>query len=130
MRRTPGEIAAWRQRMVKLAKMVSQLALDEQAVFVERLGGVSATVEGHPLSLTNTIFLAMQSEGQPVALVGGFQQWKQAGRSVRHGQKAKYIWAPSGKRAEEASAETTKPGEGEEQTRQRFRLVAVFSIDQ
>lgn len=82
----------------------------------------TVTAEGHRLSTYNAIFLAIQA-GRPLAQVGGFRQWKKAGRMVVKGQHAVgYMYVPMRRR----------DAEGEEVTEEklRFRLVPVFDVTQ
>ena len=52
------------------------------------------TVEGRSLSLHNSIMLSLQS---PTAtIIGGFNQWKKAGRVVKKGEHGSAIWVPYG----------------------------------
>jgi len=79
-----------------------------------------ATIEGHALSLKNAMLLMMQRA--QVSVVGGFQQWRQAGRVVRKGEKALALWIPvTRKETDESGEETVNPG---------FRIANVFDISQ
>lgn len=114
-----------RAKMRELAKAVSAMTEAERNAIVARAGGV-VTVEGRRLSLFNTVF-ALQQDGA-ASVLGGFQQWRNAGRQVRKGEKAIAIWVP----IEKTSAPSAAPGgeEDDEDRVKRFRLVSMFDIAQ
>lgn len=117
---TEAQKQAARERREKLAAMAKQIAAmspEDRAALAAQ--GV-ATIEGHALSLKNTLLLIMQRA--QVSVVGGFRQWKQAGRVVRKGEKALALWIPvTRKETDESGEETVNPG---------FRLANVFDISQ
>ena len=120
MKRTPEEIAAWKSKLRKLAARVEQLSGDERAAMAAKYGTVTA--EGHRLSAYNAVFLAVQA-GRPLAQVGGFRQWKKAGRMVAKGEHAAgYIYVPIKRRDAD--------GDEVAEEKLRFRLVPVFDISQ
>lgn len=122
MKKQPNESqkAAARERREKLAAMAKQIAAmspEDRAALAAQ--GV-ATIEGHALSLKNTLLLVMQRA--QVSVVGGFRQWQAAGRVVRKGEKALALWIPvSRKETNDDGEETVNPG---------FRLANVFDISQ
>lgn len=122
---TPEQKAKAEERRERLRQLWEKIgAMDEgqRAAFVERIGTVT-TCEGHPLSVGNTILLAYQAAG--VSVVGGFQQWKKAGRQVKKGQRALGIWIPKNSNAETEPApamQTEKP--------MYFIFGSVFDISQ
>lgn len=88
------------------------------------------TVEGHELSLCNTVLIVMQN---PTATVlGGFRQWIKQGRAVMKGQHGCMIWVPTGtKKADSPEATTpTEPINGESESDTRFIIGTVFDIAQ
>lgn len=97
----------------ELAKVVSGMTEAERSQYVSEVGAV-LTIEGHALSIKNTVMAANQLDG--VSVVGGFKQWLKAGRCVRKGSTAIWIFAPT----------TFKDKKGEDQL--RFRLVPVFDV--
>lgn len=122
-KRSEAERAEWHAKLKELAERVRALSTDEQAAMAAEAGTITA--EGRALSPFNSIFLAMQA-GRPLAQVGGFRQWQNAGRMVRAGQHAAgYIWVP-------LTGKKTEPGaQGEtEAERTRFRMVPVFDVSQ
>ena len=90
-----------------------------------RLAGV-ATIEGRQLSIHNACLLACQRPD--ATMVGGFNQWKSAGRMVRKGEHGLMIWAPV-RHAENAPAVEPQPGELTSE-RPRFVMVTVFDVAQ
>jgi hypothetical protein len=96
---------------------------------VARVGAV-LTCEGRALSPHNSLLLLAQCEG--VSLVGGFWQWKAAGRRVRKGETGLGIWIPTHKagEGEELPAAEGGAGEGEGKRRRRFVMGTVFDIGQ
>jgi hypothetical protein len=120
--------AARREQFRALAKRVAELPEGERAALVARVGAV-VTCEGRALSLGNTLLLVMQCPG--VSMVGGFWQWKAAGRRVRKGEKGLGLWIPAGKsgEGEEVPGEAGEGSEGKG-GRKRFVMGTVFDVSQ
>ena len=79
------------------------------------------SIEGKGYSLTNTMLILLQA---PYATVlGGFRQWKAAGRQVRKGERGILIWVPSVSRQE-------GEGEGEGPAEVHFLTGYVFDVAQ
>lgn len=126
-----------RERFKALARTVAAMSEDERAALVSRAGAV-VTVEGRPLSPFNSILLLSQFGA--VSVVGGFWQWKRAGRRVRKGESALSLWIPTAKSGKAEGAETAEPnpveiGQASEQGaktvgRARFIIGSVFDITQ
>ncbi len=117
---TESQKQAARERREKLAAMAKQIAAMPPEDRAKLAAQGVATIEGHALSLKNAMLLIMQRA--QVSVVGGFRQWKQAGRIVRKGEKALALWIPvSRKETDESGAETVNPG---------FRIANVFDISQ
>lgn len=101
-----------------LRERLKTLTPDDRQQFINR--GLVSTIDGHPLSITNTILVYLQSGGQYPTIVGGFQQWRRAGKCVKRGQHGMTIWFPVGsKDADGNIIETTK-----------FYTTTVFDITQ
>ena len=120
-----------REKFRALAKLLTEMSDGERAALVDRCGVV--TIEGRPLSFHNTCMLAMQNPG--VTVVGGFAQWKRAGRSVRKGERGLGIWVPVGDRSGDVSSFPTgcvdADGNGKDSAgRVRFVMGTVFDIAQ
>jgi antirestriction protein ArdC len=104
-----------RNAITTLAKQAASLSPEQRAAM---LAGEIRTIEGHALSPKNQILLIMQRPG--VSFVGGFRQWKKAGRQVRKGEKSLALWIPiAGEKESEES-----------DSRPLFRLASVFDITQ
>lgn len=115
-----------RAKMRELAALVSAMPQEKRQAIADQAG--IHTIEGRPLSPHNACFLMVQASG--VSVVGGFQQWKKAGRTVRKGAKGLAIWIPTGSRDTDG-ADTAAPEAGEEKNiRPRFVMGYVFDITQ
>lgn len=113
-----------RQALRDLWAKISEMSDEQRRQFAEKIGTI-VTCEGHPLTIGNTILLAYQADG--VTVVGGFQQWKKAGRQVRKGERALGIWIPKNK-AEQA--ETTPAPASQSDKPMYFIFGSVFDIAQ
>jgi hypothetical protein len=82
------------ERKARLRRIAGAIAhmTDEQRQAAT--GGGVCTVEGRSLSPCNTIMVLTQHPAATV--VGGFDQWRSAGRQVTKGSKALGIWIPVG----------------------------------
>lgn len=87
-----------RERMAELARRVAALSPEQRAAFAARSPVV--TIEGHALSIRNTASLCLQL-GAHVSVVGGYQQWRHAGRQVRKGEHGGLILIPRAPKATE-----------------------------
>lgn len=128
MKRTPtpeqkARAEERRQALKALWQKVSEMTEEQRAEFAEKVGTV-VTCEGHPLTVNNTILLAYQADN--VTVVGGFQQWKQAGRQVMKGQRALGIWIPGNKKDDPHK----QPGEISDDKPSFFIFGSVFDISQ
>lgn len=109
-----------REQIKKLCHVVKALTPEKRVLLASRFG--IRNPEGRELSTFNQCLLIHQSE--KVSIVGGFQQWRKLGRTVKKGARALAIWVPIGSKSETDSAEP----EGDEDT--RFILGNVFDISQ
>lgn len=116
-----------RERMRQWARELGGLDEAGREALAERLGRV-VTIEGHPLSVRNTIVCHYQRDG--VSVVGGYQQWKQAGRQVRKGEQGIGIWTPGAERADEGGGEDADGVIDEKRRGPRYLVVTVFDISQ
>lgn len=110
-----------RDQIKKIAKTVSAMTPAQREAMANRFGGI-VNNEGRRLSIFNSCLLLQQREG--VSMVGGFQQWRTAGRMVRKGEKGLAIWIPTGK------SEQPDDDEMSSSDRMRFMLATVFDISQ
>lgn len=109
-----------RQKLREYAKAISKMNEAERNALVQSW---PTTIEGHPVSVHNACLLAYQGGA---TVIGGFNQWKRAGRYVRKGEHGKSIWIPLGFRKKtDENGETTQEGE-----KTGFGLASVFDISQ
>lgn len=103
-----------KDKVSKARKALSKLTERERSLLLER--GLIMTIEGQKLSAHNTI--ALYSQGCNDSVVGGYQQWRKAGRQVRKGQSGFVMWFPAAKRGD---TDNEKP---------RFFTTTVFAMSQ
>jgi len=111
-----------RNRFRALARQVAGMSPEARAELAARVNPV--TVEGRPLSLHNACLLAAQLAS--VTLVGGFRQWRRAGRHVRKGEHGLALWVPRGT----PKSEPNDPEADSEAERPRFLIGTVFDVSQ
>lgn len=87
-----------KSRIQAIRKTLSEMTEEQRTQLIEKFGIVT-TIEGHPLTPHNTCLLYAQTE-KPVTIVGGFQQWRKAGRIVKKGEHSLLIFVPSQKEKE------------------------------
>jgi len=122
-----AKAAEKRSNMRTLAARISKMSDSERAELSARLPGV-VNIEGRLLSMHNQFMLAFQLPAATV--VGGFQQWKKAGRSVMKGQHGACIWFPLGDSKRDGTKDTAGAGDDDEKSSQRFGLATVFDVTQ
>lgn len=124
---TPEQQAATdarRARFADLARKLAEMTDDQRAAIAQRAAGI-VTVEGRPLSVGNSLLTWMQNES--ATMLGGFQQWRAAGRQVRKGEHGIMIWAPKAAKADEHK----QPGEiSTADDRTRFITITMFDVSQ
>ena len=107
-----------KEKVKKVRELLSSLTEAQRAELLSN--AQITTIEGHPLSVNNTVALLVQGCKDPV--VGGFRQWIKAGRCVRKGSVGFVIWTPSKRRSDESDdSEDFEP---------RFYPTTVFSQSQ
>lgn len=137
-RREPTEeqkarAAERRDRFKAIAQAVAAMSDAERLALVSKLGAI-VNCEGRPLSMFNACLLVTQFP--TVSMVGGFQQWKRAGRCVRKGERGLSLWIPKhkGGDAEGGPADASHGGEpisdSKEDGRTRFLMGTVFDVSQ
>ena len=120
---TPEQIAKAKEKREKIRGIAKQIAAMTDDQRRELVRDWPTTIEGHAVSLKNACLLAYQGTA---TVIGGFRQWKKAGRFVKKGESSKVIWAPIGPRkTDEDKGEIAEDGE-----RPNFVLVSVFDISQ
>jgi len=111
-----------RQKMRSLAREIGNMPVSARMELAKRTP--ATTIEGHTLSPFNCCFLAHQNPN--VTIVGGFRQWKKAGRSVCKGEHGLALWIPVGcKKANGDDSETIH-----EESDVHFLLATVFDVSQ
>lgn len=121
---SPEQLARIKEKRAKIrdiAKRIAAMSDEERRAMVQQW---PTTIEGHPLSVHNACLIAYQGGA---SVVGGFRQWKKAGRFVRKGEHGLTIWIPLGfKKVEnQDTGEVTQEGE-----RTGFGLASVFDVSQ
>lgn len=118
------EAAAARRAAIKqLCGIVKALPVEKRVLLAASYG--IRNPEGRELSPFNQCLLVHQNSS--VSIVGGFQQWKKLGRSVKKGERALAIWVPCGKQAEGANEAAADP---DTENDRFFILGSVFDITQ
>ena len=106
-------------RLSDLRHKLAELTPAERQAFTDR--GIIATVEGRTLSLHNTYMVYIQCNGIIPSVVGGYRQWKAAGRQVIKGQHGMSILFPVGQKDQET---------GDILHADRFYAATIFDISQ
>lgn len=105
---TEEQKAAAKERRAEIAKMmgtIKAMPTEKRVLLAARFGIRNA--EGRELSVYNQCLLIAQNE--KTTIVGGFQQWKKLGRSVKKGSRALAIWVPCSRKAEGAGGSSIIP---------------------
>ena len=120
-----------KEKIIRIRKTLSEMSEEQRQAIADKFGIV--TVEGHLLTPHNQCFLVAQlasldasRSGSEInfTVVGGFQQWKKAGRIVRKGEHGFLILVPSKSQHDENSEIVSD----EEDV--RFFSATVFDISQ
>jgi hypothetical protein len=104
------------QRLRAYAKRIKTMTPDALRAMIRQAGAI-LTIEGNALSDKNTALIIMQR--QTATVVGGYQQWRKAGRMVRKGERGASIFIPCRRKAGD--------DDGEELF---FATATVFDISQ
>jgi hypothetical protein len=117
---------ARRAMLTELANQASAMTPEELKAF---LPVDVMTIESKPLSPKNTYLVLNQLK--TATIVGGYDQWKNAGRFVRKGAKSLGIWVPLKPRAAAPSTPPTTPTpDDDKKPAFRFKFASVFDISQ
>lgn len=114
-----------REKMRELSKRIAALSPEQRQAIANKNGVF--TIAGRPLSTFNTVFILNQNERASV--VGGFRQWKDAGRSVKKGESGLALWVPCSKKETAAPADAPEGTEAEG-ARPSYIIGYVFDITQ
>lgn len=98
-------------------KKVAGMTVEQRQELIGKIG-VIPTVVGAALSPFNSCLVMYQN--RDVSMVGGFRQWKAAGRNIKKGEHGLGIWIPTSKSKED----------NPEETETRFFMGTVFDISQ
>jgi antirestriction protein ArdC len=113
-----------KQRIKDYRKILANLSpADRQRIAAT---GQVTNLDGHTLSLTNTILLHLQAQGITPTVVAGYQQWRRAGKQVRRGEHGSTIWFPTGRKNDGAGDDLA----AETHEGMRFFTTTVFDISQ
>lgn len=124
---TPEQKAAAKARRERIRVMMQNAAKMTDAERAALVPAGIVTNEGRHLSPLNSVLVMMQL-GAAATIVGGFRQWKNAGRSVRKGEHGAGIYVPiAAGRAEPTAADLEADSAG---GRPRFTIGTVFDITQ
>lgn len=118
---TPEQIAKAKEKRAKVRELAKQIAKMSEAERTALVKDWPTTIEGHAVSIKNACLLAYQGRA---TVIGGFRQWKKAGRFVRKGESGMSIWIPLLKKQTNGD-EINEDGE-----RPNFGLATVFDISQ
>lgn len=120
---TTEQKAAAAERRAKTKAICDQIAaLPENERIALGNQCLATNVEGHTLSPFNQCLIAYQFAS--ATIVGGFHQWRKAGRMVKKGEHCISIWVPIGKKDAKTAATT------ETTERPGFMLGAIFDVSQ
>ena len=108
----------YKEKVKLLRQKLSSLTEQEKQAFIDR--GIIATIEGRQLSLHNTLLVYLQCNGKTPTVVGGYQQWRQAGKHVNKGEHGYTIWFPVGDKDEQGDVKLAR----------QFFTTTVFDISQ
>lgn len=113
-----------KEKIIRIRKTLSELSEEQRQAIADQYGIV--TVEGHLLTPHNQCFLVAQSEIN-FTVVGGFQQWRKAGRSVRKGEHGFLIFVPSKQKEETENQIDNFIADNEDI---KFYTATVFDVSQ
>jgi len=123
-----------KEKIIRIRKTLFEMSEEQRNQIAEKYGIV--TVEGHLLTPHNQCFLVAQlalldasRSGSELnfTVVGGFRQWRKAGRSVRKGEHGFLIFVPS-KQKEETENQIDNFIADDEDV--KFYTATVFDISQ
>jgi len=109
-----------KERIAKIRQVLTTLTPEQREQKLANLNRI-VTVEGHVLSSYNTCAIYTQAGETVITIVGGYQQWKKAGRQVQKGEQGFFIFVPTNKKEDE---------ENESDERTTYTTASVFDITQ
>jgi hypothetical protein len=122
---TPEQIER-RKKLRELCRSIAAMSPEHRQTLADQTCHNIITCEQRQLSVFNQVFIVKQG-GTDCTIVGGYQQWKKAGRQVNKGEHGFAIWVPTG-------APKQKEGEQQQETESEedvsFMLATVFDVSQ
>lgn len=113
---TAEQKTEWKNKMAKLAGAVKALSDADRETMASKMA--ITTCEGHVISPFNAIFAQNQTD-IALTIIGGYSQWKKAGRQVIPGSHAfGYVYVPMKRKNAPADEKV------------RFRMVPHFDVSQ
>ena len=97
---TEKQKAEKRAKLKAFQSKIKSMTDDELQEIVKAHGAI-VTIEGHSLSFKNSLMCIWQHS--EVSVVGGFQQWKRAGRVVKKGERGIAIYIPCNRKKDDES---------------------------
>jgi len=110
-----------KNKISEFMEYLKKLDTTQKQELAEKLQAFS--IAGKTYSATNTCLLAYQQA--PKGVFGGFNQWKQAGRTVKKGEKSFKIFFPA-----KPKKNKERDGENENARPLHFFLASVFHESQ
>ena len=108
-----------KEKIKKIRQALVNLNKEQRQTLIAR--GYILTIEGRSLSSNNTMLVYLQANGNNPTVVGGYQQWKKAGKQVKKGEHGMTIFFPVG----------TKDDNGDFVSNpERFYMGTVFDVSQ
>ena len=111
---------AKRDKVRQLRARLAGLTDQEKQELTSR--GLIVNIEGRFLSLHNTYMIYLQSNGTTPSVVGGYRQWKAAGKHVKKGEHGLLIFFPAGADRDQETGEVNSP--------EHYYTGTVFDISQ
>lgn len=123
---TPEQIAKAKEKRAKMreiARKISAMSDEERSALVHDW---PTLITGHPVSFHNACMIAYQGGA---TVLGGFWQWKSAGRKVRKGESGMCIWAPIGDKKSANVEEIEETDANGQKSKRRFDCWSCGHID-
>jgi hypothetical protein len=120
---TPEQIERAKARRAKTRELAQRISKMSDAERVALVQDWPTTIEGHRVSLKNACLIAFQGGA---SVIGGFDQWRKAGRRVKKGGQSVQIFVPLGIRRLNAEPD----GEPDAESPTGFTVASVFDITQ
>ena len=110
-----------RARIKELSAKLKALTPEQRQEIIAARGIIN-TIEGRVLSTPNTLMCYFQCDGMIPTIVGGYQQWKRAGKQVKRGEHGMIIFFPCGGERDEETGDVSNP--------EYYSAAIVFDVSQ